>query len=56
MSPLSLNFHISLANRCVFSDMSYRGILNGSLDYVSQIKPNASTYIVFLVHLRVDMK
>ena len=52
MSPLSLNFHISLANRCVFSDKCYRGILN----YVIQINPNASTYIVYLVHLRVDMK
>lgn len=56
MSPLSLNFHISLANRCVFSDKCYRGILNGSLDYVIQINPNASTYIVYLVHLRADMK
>lgn len=40
---------------CFFSDMCYRGILNVSLDYVIQIKPNASTYIVCLVHLRVDM-
>ena len=55
MSPLSLNFHISVTNRCVFSDMCYRGILNVSLDYVIQIKPNASTYIVCLVHLRVHM-